>query len=232
MPIGIIGAMEEEVALIRQKLTDTATTHIAGSEFTEGKLEGVSVVLVKSGIGKVNAAMTTTILCQLYQPTHMINTGSAGGVSKDLQVGDLVISTEVLHHDVDVTAFGYVPGQVPGMPATFSADESLRTLTKQKASALMGLQAAYGWIASGDAFMQDSDRVKQVKSQFPHVIATEMEAAAIAQVAYAFKVPFVVIRALSDIAGQESNVSFESFLEQAAEHSTTLVEKVIVALGV
>src|SRR5690606_18776856 len=136
MKIGIIGAMEEEVELLRSSLENTATEVIANCEFTSGTYEGQEIVLLKSGIGKVNAAMSTTILLQHFGPDIVINTGSAGGFDENLEVGSIVISDEVLHHDVDVTAFGYEMGQVPQMPATFHANPELMELAEKAVSEL------------------------------------------------------------------------------------------------
>ncbi|MBA2873582.1 5'-methylthioadenosine/S-adenosylhomocysteine nucleosidase [Thermaerobacillus caldiproteolyticus] len=230
MKIAIIGAMEEEVTILREKMEDRTETTIANCEFSTGRIHGADVVLLKSGIGKVNAAMATAILLDRFQPQYVINTGSAGGFSAALNVGDIVISSEVVHHDVDVTAFGYEYGQVPGMPARYKADETLVKIAEQSAQHLTDVQVVKGLIATGDSFMNDPSRVEFVRSKFLDLYAVEMEAAAIAQVCTQFAVPFVIIRALSDIAGKESNVSFEQFLHTAALHSSNLVLSMLTAL--
>ncbi|PKH08410.1 5'-methylthioadenosine/S-adenosylhomocysteine nucleosidase [Planomicrobium sp. MB-3u-38] len=227
MKIGIIGAMEEEVELLRSSLENTEVETIANCEFTTGTYQGQEIVLLKSGIGKVNAAMSTTILLQHFKPELVINTGSAGGFDKDLEVGSIVISDEVRHHDVDVTAFGYEMGQVPQMPAAFQSNPELIELAEKAVSELEDLPYAVGLIATGDSFMNDPERVESVRGHFPEMKAAEMEAAAVAQVCYQFDTAFVVIRALSDIAGKESSVSFEEFLPKAAEHSTKIVLRVV-----
>lgn len=222
MKIGVIGAMDEEVALLAESMTEKQETTIAGCLFIEGKLQGKEAVLLKSGIGKVNAAMATTILHERFAPSHVINTGSAGGFAEELEVGDVVISTHVVHHDVDVTSFDYAYGQVPGMPAMFEADAELVA----KAIAAVGtLPIGYkqGVIATGDTFMEDSERVAFVHGKFPGMLAAEMEAAAVAQVCWQYKTPFVIIRALSDIAGKHSSISFDAFLEKAASHAAQLI---------
>ncbi|MBU8786920.1 MULTISPECIES: 5'-methylthioadenosine/S-adenosylhomocysteine nucleosidase [Bacillus] len=227
MKIAIIGAMEEEVTILRSKLEQTKQEIIANCEFTSGIYEGKEVVLLKSGIGKVNAAMSTTILLDRFKPDVVINTGSAGGFHHSLNVGDIVISTEVRHHDVDVTAFDYEYGQVPNLPAAYPADSALVKTAEDEASELGSFQVVKGTIATGDSFMSDPERVAFIRDKFKDLYAVEMEAAAVAQVCYQFDVPFVVIRALSDIAGKESEVSFDKFLEQAAKHSTELVLRMI-----
>ncbi|MBT2680170.1 5'-methylthioadenosine/S-adenosylhomocysteine nucleosidase [Bacillus sp. ISL-35] len=223
MRIGIIGAMDEEVDLLRSKMADIEEMNLAGSEFYNGKIDNQEVVLLKSGIGKVNAAMGTALLIEKFQPDVIINTGSAGGFHKELNVGDVVISTEVRHHDVDVTIFGYEYGQVPRMPAYFSPDANLVSVAEKSAEKINDIQVVKGLIASGDSFMNDPERVDFIRSKMPELYAAEMEAAAIAQVAHQFEVPFVIIRSLSDIAGKDSNVSFDQFLETAAKNSAELI---------
>ncbi|KAA6451203.1 5'-methylthioadenosine/S-adenosylhomocysteine nucleosidase [Bacillus swezeyi] len=227
MKIAVIGAMEEEVTILRSKLEQTHQEVIANCEFTSGLYEGKEVVLLKSGIGKVNAAMSTTILLDRFKPDVVINTGSAGGFHHSLDVGDIVISTDVRHHDVDVTAFNYEYGQVPNLPAAYEADGTLVTTAEEEASELGHIQVVKGTIATGDSFMSDPERVAFIRGKFQDLYAVEMEAAAVAQVCHQFDTPFVVIRALSDIAGKESEVSFDKFLEQAAKHSTDLVLRMI-----
>lgn len=230
MKVAIIGAMEEEVTLLRKNIQDQTVETIAGYEYTIGKIGEVDVVLLRSGIGKVNAALSTTILMHKFAPDFCINTGSAGGSNPALNVGDVVISSEVRHHDVDVTAFNYEYGQVPNMPAAFIADEFLMNIAQQCAKEISDVQVVQGLIATGDSFMNDPERVKAVQSKFPGLQAVEMEAAAVAQVSYQFKTPFVIIRSLSDIAGKESDVSFEQYLDKAAVNSATLVMKIVSAL--
>lgn len=174
----------------------------------------------------MNAAMAATIMHERFHPTCVINTGSAGGFSEDLDVGDVVISTDVVHHDVDATAFDYVYGQVPGMPAKYEADTGLIEKARQAMQELE-LNWKEGIIATGDSFMEDAERVAFVREQFPSMIAAEMEAASIAQVSYQYQTPFVIIRALSDIAGKDSSVSFDSFLETAAGNAAALIMNIV-----
>lgn len=227
MKIAIIGAMEEEVAILRENIENRKVETIAGYEFTTGMMNGKEVILLRSGIGKVNAAMSTSILLHQFKPDVVINTGSAGGFNPELKVGDVVISSEVRHHDVDVTIFGYEYGQVPQMPPAFLADERLITIAEECAKEIEEIQVVKGLVATGDSFMHDPERVEFVRGKFPELQASEMEAAAIAQVAYQFGVPFVIIRSLSDIAGKESNISFDQFLETAALHSAKLVMNIV-----
>lgn len=227
MKIAIIGAMEQEIEILREKIESPTSKEIAGCEFIEGILGEHDVVLVKSGIGKVNAAIATTLLIEQYEPTVVLNTGSAGGFNDSLEVGTVVISDEVRHHDVDATAFGYELGQVPGMPPSYLADQKLVDIAKEAVEDIGEHAHATGLIASGDVFMSNPERVKLVQGQFPSMIAAEMEAAAVAQVCHQFGTPFVVIRALSDIAGKESSISFDEFLPLAAKHSSEIVLQAI-----
>ncbi|SFH45732.1 5'-methylthioadenosine/S-adenosylhomocysteine nucleosidase [Modicisalibacter xianhensis] len=229
--IGIIGAMAEEVALLASRLENCKTREHVGSTFHVGRLHGVDVVILQSGIGKVNAAVGTTLLLDMYQPEAVINTGSAGGFGSDLQVGDVVVSTEVRHHDVDAVVFGYEHGQVPRMPAAYLPDERLVKVARDCIESLGHLRVYEGLIATGDAFMACPDAVQRTRERFPTMLAAEMEAAAIAQTCHLYGCPFVVIRALSDIAGKESNLSFQQFIDQAATHSAEMVEAMVKRLG-
>lgn len=231
MRIAVIGAMEEEVEYLRNTLENTESRTMAHSEFTTGTYAGHDVILLKSGIGKVNAAMTTTLLLHEYKPDIVINTGSAGGYDENLDIGAIVISDEVRHHDVDATIFGYEIGQVPQMPAMFQSDQKLIEIAKEAVTEIGEHQFAVGLITTGDSFMNDPVRVEKVRGDFKSMKAVEMEAAAVAQVCYQFDTPFVVIRALSDIAGKESAISFNEFLQVAAKHSTEIVLKVISKLA-
>ncbi|MYL33385.1 5'-methylthioadenosine/S-adenosylhomocysteine nucleosidase [Pontibacillus yanchengensis] len=227
MTIGIIGAMDEEIRILSHEMDIQSKETIASCVFYKGTLEGKEIVLTKSGIGKVNAAMATSILHERYQPSHIINTGSAGGFAKELKVGDLIISSEVRHHDVDVTAFSYEYGQVPDMPAAYIPDEKLVQVAEEATEELHDIHSVRGLIATGDAFMHDPARVEFVRSKFPLLQAAEMEAAAIAQVCVHYQTPFVIIRSLSDIAGKESSVSFDQYLATAAKHAATLIQSML-----
>ncbi len=219
--IGIIGAMDEEVLLLKGMLRECELRLCAGIEFYTGLLAGQKVCLVRSGIGKVNAAMATTLLIEFYSPKYIINTGCAGGTKNFLSVGDLVISSNVVHHDADNSCFGYKVGQIPREPEHYAASAELI----EKCSAILkeqGKVSHVGQIASGDSFMYNVEKINQVKALLPEVFALDMEAAGIAQVAHKYQVPFVIARALSDIAGKES-VDYRQFLPQAVSLSSTLV---------
>lgn len=225
--IGIIGAMEPEIALLKQQLTLSSTEQLGGYTFYLGELAGKNVVLVQSGIGKVAAAVATTLMICQFKPDCIINTGSAGGFDPELNVGDVVISTEVRHHDVDVTAFGYELGQVPKMPAAFTAHPALVVAAEQSIAALGFCKTKKGLIATGDSFMCDPERIALTRQQFPSMLAVEMEGAAIAQSCHMLSTPFVVIRSLSDIAGKESPESFEAYLTVASKNSSAMVVEIL-----
>ncbi|MGC9385454.1 MAG: 5'-methylthioadenosine/S-adenosylhomocysteine nucleosidase [Hydrogenovibrio sp.] len=223
MKVAIIGAMEEEIALLRNQIENRTTETHGGFEYYLGQINGLEVVLLRSGIGKVNAAIGTALLIKLYEPDCVINTGSAGGFHPDLEVGDIVISAAVTHHDVDVTPFGYVKGQVPGHPENYTADPGLVEIAIHSIEALQEVSHMHGLIATGDRFMHLPEDVETTRSHFPEMLACEMEAAAVAQTCHAFEVPFVIIRSLSDIAGKENAVTFEQYLDKAATHSARLI---------
>ena len=223
MKIAIIGAMEEEVTLLRSQIQNLVTEQHGGFEYYLGQIGKLDVVLLRSGIGKVNAAISTALLIKLYEPDYVINTGSAGGFHPDLDVGDIVISEAVCHHDVDVTPFGYELGQVPGSPACYLPDDRLVNAAKNSIEALQEVAHMHGLIATGDRFMHQPEDVNNTRKKFPDMIACEMEAAAVAQTCHAFDMPFVIIRSLSDIAGKENAVTFEQYLEQAATHSAKVI---------
>ncbi|NTS75613.1 5'-methylthioadenosine/S-adenosylhomocysteine nucleosidase [Catenovulum sp. SM1970] len=223
MTIGIIGAMQQEVDILRDQLSGLQTEQHGPITLYKGTLNQHNVVLVLSGVGKTAAAMATTILIDRFNPEYVINTGSAGGYAEDLEIGDLVISSEVRHHDVDLTAFGFEKGQGFGFPAAFHCHQDLIEKALSAAAKQTELKTKVGLICSGDSFMDCPERVQKAREDFPQMIAVEMEGAAIGQVCQQFDTPFVVIRALSDIAGKESHQSFDVFLEQAAKHSSKLI---------
>ena len=220
--IAIMGAMPKEVEILCGLMLEPKTTEIANCKIFEGKINNRPVAVLQSGIGKVAAAMSTTLLIQQFKPDMIINTGSAGGLDPNLNVGDVIISTDVRHHDVDVTAFGYEKGQLPANPAAFLPNEQLVEMAKKQAEKL-GLNAVSGLICSGDAFINGADKIAQIRADFPQVAAVEMEAAAIAQVCHAMQIPFVIVRAISDVADKESHLSFDEFLPLASEKSSEMV---------
>ena len=225
--IGIIGAMEEEVAILKDKLTDMNEISVAHVKFYRGKLNSKEVVLTQSGIGKVNVAISTTLLIEKFNPKLIINTGSAGALDESLSVGDMLISNDVVYHDVDATAFGYKLGQIPQMPLEFKSDQEL--LKSVETVINKNYNAKIGQIVSGDSFIGSVDQRLTIKRQFPEAMAVEMEATAIAQTCHQFHVPFIVTRAVSDLANGKADISFEEFLGEA-KSSSSIVESLIKVL--
>ncbi|MGL4861420.1 MAG: 5'-methylthioadenosine/S-adenosylhomocysteine nucleosidase [Enterobacteriaceae bacterium] len=226
MKVGIIGAMEQEVTLLREQIEQPQVFQRAGCEIHCGLLHGVEVVLLKCGIGKVAAALGTTLLLERFTPDIIINTGSAGGLASTLQIGDIVVSTEVCYHDCDVTAFGYQPGQMAGCPATFPANSDLIAMAQQ-AIGEAHLNAVQGLICSGDTFVNGGAAQQRIIETFPQAIAIDMEAAAIGHVCHQFATPFVVTRAISDLSDQSSHLSFDEFLAIAAKNSSQIVANIL-----
>ena len=223
--IGIIGAMEVEVAILKEKMEDVRIIKKASMDFYEGILEGKKVVVVQSGIGKVNAGMCTQILADLFQVEAVINTGIAGSLNADINIGDLVISTDLVHHDMNAVAFGYPVGQIPQMDTfSFKADEKLAELAEKACHEVNPeIQVFRGRIVSGDQFIADKAVKNRITENFQGY-CTEMEGAAIAQAAYLNDVPFVVLRAISDKADDSASMDYPTFEAQAAEHCVKLVE--------
>ena len=231
MKIAILGAMDEEITLIRDALQQCQEHNVNHLLAYTGKLGDIDIVLVKCGIGKVAAAVSTTVIVNHFNPDYVINTGSAGGFSSHLNIGDIVIGTELCHSDADLTHFGYEIGQCAGMPTHFESDKKLVELASASISELKNVQLQQGLICTGDAFIGSDEAAAIIRHNFPATCAVEMEGVAIAQSCYLLEVPFIVIRSLSDIAGKTSTVSFQTYLEQAAKNSATLVMQTILKLS-
>ena len=214
--LGIIGAMTVEVELLKKKMENLTVTSHAGMEFYDGQLEGLNTVVVQCGVGKVNAAMCAQILCSVFGVTHLVNTGIAGSLCADLDIGDLVVSKDAMYHDFDCVHFGYEMGRVPGMDTVaFPADERLIRYALAAAEEVNPGHARIGRVASGDLFVAE----KAAKSRIIEktgAVCTEMEGAAIAQTAYRNKVPFVILRAISDKADDSAQMDYPTFETQAA----------------
>lgn len=227
--IGIIGAMDEEVEILKSLLHITETVERAGMTFYKGILHGQQVVLARSGIGKVNAAACTQLMIALFDIDYLINSGVAGTLNPAINQGDLVISTDAVQHDMDVTALGDPLGEIPRLGVTFfQADENLIKLTEQAAEALHleGVNLFRGRVASGDQFIAGGPIQERIQTHFAPS-AVEMEGAAIAHVAYLNQVPFVIIRAISDKADGGAELSYGEFLPLAAKNASLLLEQMI-----
>ena len=224
--IGIIGAMTIEVETLCAKLENMRRTDRAGMRFCEGKLHGAAVVICQSGIGKVNAALCVQIMADLFGVTHVINTGIAGSLDPELDIGEIAISTDLIYHDFDAGAFGYPRGQVPGMDThSFPADAAMGDLAQEVCTA-QGLKCKKGRIVSGDQFVADPEK-KVVITTHVGGLCTEMEGAAIAHAAYRNGIPVLVLRAISDKADDSADMDYPTFERMAAEHSAQLVEALV-----
>lgn len=221
--IGIIGAMEVEVSSLKSAMKVSRMLKKAQMEFLEGELEGCQAVIVRSGIGKVNAAVCTQILVDEFGVDGVINTGIAGSLKAEINIGDIVLSTDVLHHDMDATGFGYPLGQIPQMDAfSFQADEQMRRLAKEVCEEVNPeIRVFEGRVVSGDQFISSREVKDKIKENFDGC-CTEMEGAAIAQTAYLNQIPFVIIRAISDKADDSATMDYPTFEKQAVEHSVRL----------
>lgn len=225
---GIIGAMDEEVSCLKSKMQVTRVIKKASMEFVEGLLHDAKVVVVRSGIGKVNAAVCTQVLVDDFNVNRVINTGIAGSLNKEINIGDIVVSTEAIQHDFDATGFGYALGEIPRMETSlFAADESLAHLAKEVCEEVNPDICVFsGRVVSGDQFISDDERKKKIEENFQG-LCTEMEGASIAQAAYLNQIPFVIIRAISDKADGSATIDYPAFEKKAIEHSVKLVENMI-----
>lgn len=224
MKIGIIGAMDIEVSLLKEKMQISRTVVRAGMEFAEGTIGKTAVVVVKSGIGKVNAGCCVQILADCFNVTHILNTGVAGSLNNAIHIGDIVVSTDAVYHDVDATVFGYRKGEVPQMGIfSFPADKELRTIAVQAVrEAAPDINVFEGRVASGDQFVADKDVKAQIIADCGG-FCTEMEGTAIAQASYINGLPFVIIRAISDQADESVKISYDEFEAKAARDCAAAV---------
>lgn len=226
--IGIIGAMEEEVAALKEDMDIQETVEQASMVFCKGKLCGKDVVVVRSGIGKVNAGICAQILVDRFRADMLINTGIAGSLDARIDIGDMVISTDALHHDMDATIFGDAIGQIPRMDTlAFPADEELvQKAAKANEKANPDIRTFTGKVASGDQFISSREAKEKIVENF-HPLCVEMEGAGIAQAAYLNKVSYVIIRAISDKADNSATLDYPTFERQAIAHSVRLMKELL-----
>lgn len=222
--LGIIGAMEIEVELLVEKMENRRESVRAGSTYYEGILEGLPVVVVQCGVGKVNAAISAQVLCDCYGVTHLVNTGIAGSLSARLDIGDLLVSGDAMYHDFDCTAFGYPYGRVPGMEETaFPADEGLVACARAAAEAVHPGHVVVGRVASGDQFVCGGGQKEAIIASTSG-LCTEMEGAAIAHTARRNGVPFVILRAISDKADGSAEMDYPTFERQSAHRCAQVTQ--------
>jgi adenosylhomocysteine nucleosidase len=226
--IGIIGAMDEEVSILKGQMQDVTVKKVASMEFYEGKLLEKEVVVVRCGIGKVNAAVCTQILADLFQVDAVINTGVAGSLRNEIDIADIVISTDTLQHDMDATGFGYPAGVIPRMEQSiFKADERLVELAKEVCSEVVPEVGVHtGRVVSGDQFISDTEKKAWLAKNFEGY-CTEMEGAAIAQTAYLNQIPFLIIRAISDKADHSAEMTYKDFEEIAIRNTVKLLNGLV-----
>lgn len=226
--IGIIGAMEEEVEALRAKLEHPEKMTRASMDFYSGVLEGREAVIVRSGIGKVNAGICTQILADVFHVDAVINTGIAGSLAAQIDIGDIVVSTDTVQHDMDATGFGYDLGVIPRMETScFEADKALvEAAVAACREAVPEIKVFTGRIVSGDQFVSDRDTKDRIAKVFGGM-CTEMEGAAIAQAAWLNRIPFVIIRAISDKADDSATMDYPAFERQAIAHSVALVRNFV-----
>lgn len=222
--LGIIGAMDVEVAQVKQAMKDVTVKTIANMDFYKGTLSGKDVVVVRSGIGKVNGAICTQILADQYRVSAVINTGIAGSLKNEINIADVVLSTDTLHHDMDATGFGYSAGQIPQMKEfAFPADKNLLMLAKECCKEVIpDIGVFTGRVVSGDQFISDKVKKKWIGDTF-NGFCTEMEGAAIGQAAYLNHIPFLIIRAISDKADDSANMDYSEFEAKAVKNSVSLI---------
>lgn len=221
--IGIIGAMDEEVSLIKNSMEVNETIEKAGCTFLDGMIEGKHAIVVRCGIGKVNAAMCTQILIDLFNVNAVINTGAAGALAGGITVGDVVISTDALQHDMDCSALGDPVGTIPRMTdSIFKSDPVLAKTAYDASKKVIEGKTIMGRVVSGDQFIANNDLKEKLLNQFSGSCA-EMEGAAIAHICCLNGVPYVIIRNISDSADGSAEVSFTEFCAEAAEHSGKIV---------
>ena len=226
--IGIIGAMEIEVTTLKERMQVEEIVTIASMDFFKGTYHGKNVVIVRSGIGKVNAAICTQILADRFHATAIINTGIAGSLQSSIDIGDIVISSDALQHDMDATGFGYPVGVIPQMETSdFTANAQLMEIARNACAKVNpDIHTHVGRVVSGDQFISDNDKKAFLKETFDG-LCTEMEGAAIAQAAYLNHIPFVILRAISDKADGSAQMDYPEFEAAAARHSINLVDEMI-----
>lgn len=222
--LGIIGAMSQEVANLKDAMSEVTVNRIAAMDFYQGKIGGREVVVVRSGIGKVNAAICSQILADHYHVTRIINTGIAGSLRNEINIGDIVLSKDTIQHDMDATGFGYPVGQIPQMDkSVFEGDTEMIQAAKECcAKVVPEIGVHVGRVVSGDQFVSDMAKKAWLTETFAGY-CTEMEGAAIAQTAYLNGIPFLIIRAISDKADDSAEMDYDTFEAKAIEHSVKLV---------
>ncbi len=231
MKLGIIGAMEVEVAHLKDAMEVTSVLNKCSMEFYEGSLEGLDVVVVQCGIGKINAALCTQILVDDFGVEAVLNTGIAGSLNNDIEVGDMVVSSDAVHHDFDLTPVGYPKGKVPGFEEiAFKADENLAAVAREVIKEMDECSVFYGRVCSGDQFIDSIQKKTELAEEFGG-LCCEMEGASIAHAAAKNHIPFVIVRAISDKADGTADVVYSAFEQKAADLSSKMVQEIVKKLA-
>lgn len=224
--IGLIGAMDEEIQLLLESMEDKETVVKAGIRYYSGNISGNSVVLCKSGVGKVNAAVTTQILIDTFMVSQVLFTGVAGALHPELNIGDIVISSECIQHDIDVTALGYPRGVIPYQETSFFKADPTLMLLAEKACHDLGQKHLIGKVLSGDQFISDAETVITLRNTMDGA-CVEMEGAAVAQVCHMNTTPFVIIRSMSDKSDGSADVNFKQFTVESSQRSHRILEHML-----
>ncbi len=226
MKIGIIGAINQEITMLKNIIHICTEKKIGNFEIYIGKFKKNDIFLIKSGIGKVSASIATTILINLYQPQIIVNSGSAGSLISLLKIGDIVFPQKTCYYDVDLTNFGYSRGQVPKYPKKFVINKKIYNFLKKKIIQYK-LKFTSGLIISGDSFIRKSSIIKKLKNQFPSAIAAEMESAAIAQVCHQFNIPLIIIKSISDLSDHKATLNFKENIPIASYQSSKFTQIIL-----
>lgn len=223
MKIGIIGAMSVEVQMLKDIMQNITVDTISGIEYYSGAISDVEVVVAQAGVGKVNAAVCAEAMIIKYQPSAIINIGVAGGLSATLKVGDIAIADTVAEHDMDTSALGDPVGFISGINIiNIPCEEWVAEILGLAAKQIDGISTVCGTIVSGDQFISSKEKKTELVNRF-NAVATEMEGASIGHVCYMNHVPFGVLRAISDSADDEADMSFNEFCEMAAKNSLKVI---------
>lgn len=228
MYIGIIAAEEEEMQAIKDLMEEYTEKEIYNLKFFIGKIKYKSCVLVKCGVGKVNSARTTQILIDKFEISNIINVGSAGGINSELKIGDVVIGDRLVQYDFDITGIGdYELGEICELGKYIESDKELIEIAKKVRDEINDINIKFGTIASADKFFSNPEEAPKIRKEFGNSECVEMEGAAIAQVCYLDKIPFLVIRGISDVANGNNKIDFHEYLKIASKQCAEILEKII-----
>ena len=230
--IGLVGAMEEEIILLKEHMQNVESILYAGVTFYQGQLTGKSVVLCKSGVGKVNAACAALFMSLHFKATSLVFSGIAGGVSPSVNIGDIVVADDALYHDMDATAMGWKLSEIPdGSASLFMCNPELSTIFVKHGKQLFGEGAIHrGRIVSGDQFIADKEKVAIFRQKF-QAVAVDMESAAFAHAASKLHIPFCIIRSISDKSDDSASIDYPTFADESAKRSSQLIVDAVASIS-